>query len=238
MLFRSEEKIDKLNDFHIKKNYVKKSLNEIIYENLKGKILRGDISSDDRLQEDNLTKEYETSRTPIRDALRRLEHENIIEKLHYGGYKVKDLTMKNIEDIFGIRRVLESYAASLATLRMTEDDVKKMEAILRKSQEALVNKDYGAFIELNTEFHLSLYSASKSEYLLRILQNLRDYFYRYRKIILKTKSNLEDSLKNHEMMIQKMKEGDQDAVEHLVKEHVNRALKVLKKEMNKSGLGL
>ena len=92
-------KTDELNDFHIQKNYVKKSLNEIIYENLKGKILRGDISSDDRLQEDNLTKAYDTSRTPIRDALRRLEHENIIEKLHYGGYKVKDLTMKDIDDI-------------------------------------------------------------------------------------------------------------------------------------------
>ena len=153
----------------------------------------------------------------------------------YGGYKVKDLTMKEIEDIFGIRYVLESYAASLATLRMTEDDVTKMEEILRKSQVALANTDYDAFIELNTEFHVSLYAASKSEHLLRILQNLRDYFYRYRKIILKTKSNLEDSLKNHEMMIQKMKEGNQDAVELLVKEHVNSALEALKKEMKKNG---
>lgn len=178
---------------------MKKNLNEIIYENLKGKILRGDISSDDRLQEDNLTKESETSRTPIGDALRRLEHENVIEKLHYGGYKVEELTMKDIDEILGIRCVLESYSASLATQRITEDDIEKMEDILRKSQEALENMDYDAFIKLNTEFNTTLYAASKSENLLRILQNLRDYFYRYRKIILKTRSNLEDSLKNHEM---------------------------------------
>jgi DNA-binding GntR family transcriptional regulator len=119
---------------------------------------------------------------------------------------------------------------------MTEDDVKKMEAILKKSREALANMDFDTFIELNTEFHLSLYAASKNEYLLRILQNLRDYFYRYRKIILKTKSNLEDSLKNHEMMILKMKEGERHTVEHLVKEHVNGALKALKKEIKQSGL--
>jgi DNA-binding GntR family transcriptional regulator len=117
---------------HIQKRNIK-----FIYENLKGKILRGDISSDDRLQEDNLTKEYETSRTPIGEPLRRLEDENVIEKLHYGGYKVKELTMKDIDEIFGIRCILESYAASLATQRITEDDIEKMEDILRKSQEAL-----------------------------------------------------------------------------------------------------
>ena len=221
-------------DFVVKRNYAKKGLNEIIYEDLKRKIFRGDVFSDGRLQEDNLTKDYGTSRTPIRDALRRLEQEKIIEKLHYGGYKVKGLSIKDVEEIFGIRSVLESYAASLATGRITKDDITRMETIIKKSQEALDNTDYEAFIELNTEFHACLYAAGKSEHLLRILQNLWDYFYRYRKVILRTRHNMEDSLKNHMIMMEKMKEGDRETVERLVREHVDKALLVLKEELRKT----
>lgn len=222
-------------DFNLLRNYAKKTLSEIIYEDLKGKILRGEISSSERLQEDNLAKDYKTSRTPIRDALRKLEQESIIEKLYYGGYEVKELTLEDIEEIFGIRGVLESYAAVLATSRITEGEILEMEDILAKSAEAIKNKDYDAFVELNTEFHACLYNASRSKHLLRILGNLWDDFYRYRKIIFRTKASMEDSFKGHKMMIRKMKEGDSQAVERLVRDHVNRALRDLKKELHKKG---
>ena len=144
-------------------NFARKRLSEIIYEDLKHKIQRGSISSEERLQEDNLTKDYGTSRTPIRDALRKLEQENVIEKLPYGGYRVREFSMDVIEDVFGIRTVLESYAAVLATRRIAEPELKRMEKVLNKSEKALENNDYEEFIELNTEFHAQLYNASRSE---------------------------------------------------------------------------
>jgi DNA-binding GntR family transcriptional regulator len=222
-------------DFGVIRNYAKKTLNEIIYEDLKDKILRGDIPSKKRLQEDNLTKDYETSRTPIRDALRKLEQENIIEKLPYGGYEIKDVDIEEIEEIFGIRSVLESYAASLATKRITEAEVEKIEEILVRAKEALKNDDYETFIDLDTEFHTSFYKASRSEHLVRILLNLWDYFIRYRKIAFLTKPNLEDSLKGHQIILKKLKEGDQKAVENLVREHVNNALYKVKVGLKKDG---
>jgi len=211
----------------------KKSLNDIVYENLKKKILTGEISQDQRLQEDNLAKNSGLSRTPFRDALRRLEQENIIEKLKYGGYKVKELTLKEISELFGIRSVLESYAAFLASQRITKLDIKRMERLIEKSKEASEKEDYELFTDLNTQFHDYLYAASKSEHLLKILQNLRDYFFRYRKVILQTKTNLDDSIRDHEMMIEKMKKGDHEKVEKLVKEHISRALEALKKRNKK-----
>ena len=87
---------DRTEDFVARRNNAKKTLNQIIYEDLKGKILRGDILSKERLQEDNLAQDYKTSRTPIRDALRKLEHENIIEKLPYGGYEIKEVAIEEI----------------------------------------------------------------------------------------------------------------------------------------------
>ena len=211
-------------DFRVIRNSAKKTLNEIIYEDLKDKILRGEILSKERLQEDNLAKDYETSRTPIRDALRKLEQENIIEKLPYGGYEIKDVDIAEIEEIFGIRVVLESYAASLATEKITEAEIEEIEEILAREQEALQNDDYETFINLDTEFHTSFYKASRSEHLLRILLNLWDYFIRYREVAFLTYPNLEDSLNGHWMILNKLKERDQKAVESLVREHVNSAL--------------
>ncbi len=215
------------------KTYLKRNLNEIIYQKLKENILRGNISSDKKLQEDNLTQDFNTSRTPIRDALRRLEQENIIEKLRYGGYKIKEVSFKEIEEVYGIRCALESHAASLATRRIKKKDIKKLELILEESRKAADEEDYDAFVKLNTEFHRFLYLASDSELLVKILQNVWDYFYRYRKIILSEREHLQQSIKDHSKMIEKMKAGDSEAVEKLVRDHVNNAFEVLKQQMDK-----
>ncbi|MFH1490430.1 MAG: GntR family transcriptional regulator [Pseudomonadota bacterium] len=225
--------LDQSVDFGVMRQYAKKTLNEIIYDDLKEKILKGAISFEERLQEDNLAKDYETSRTPIRDALRKLEQENIIEKLPYGGYRIREVDVEEIEEIFGIRGVLESYAASLATQKISEIDLQEIEGILVKSQKAIDMEDYDAFIDLDSEFHNRLYKASRNDHLLRILQNLWDYFIRFRKISFYAKLTMELSLKDHRMIIQSMKAGNQKAVERLVKEHVNRALSNQKKGLKK-----
>jgi DNA-binding GntR family transcriptional regulator len=220
-------------DIGAQTNFARKRLSEIIYEDLKHKIQRGAISVEERLQEDNLTKNYATSRTPIRDALRKLEQENIIEKLPYGGYQVKELTMDAVEEVFGIRGVLEGYAAVLATQRATEAEIKEMDDILAKSEKALREDDYETFIESNTEFHAKLYSASRSEHLQKLLRNLTDYFYRYRKIIDRTRSHLKDSHRGHKKMMEKMKERDESAVEAVVREHIRQALRTFQKVRTK-----
>ena len=141
---------------------------------------------------------------------------------------MKELTMNAVEEVFGIRGVLEGYAAVLATQRITEAEIEEMEEILLRSERALQENDYEAFIESNTEFHAKLYSASRSEHLLKLLQNLLDYFYRYRNIIDRTRSHLEDSHRGHRMMIEKMRERDENAVEVIVREHIRQALRAFK----------
>jgi len=212
---------------------MRQNLSDIIYNDIKEKILKGEILSDFKLQEDNLTENYNTSRTPIRDALRRLEQENLIEKLHYGGYKIKELSLREIQEIYGIRRALESYAASLATQRVKLKDIEKLEEILDQSRKAADENDYAAFIHLNTEFHRYLYFLSDSEMLIKILQNVWDYFYRYRRLILNEKHHLEAAIRDHEAMIEKMKIKDSKAVEKLVKDHVDDALGVLLEQLKK-----
>lgn len=220
-------------DFGAIKNYAKKTLGEIIYEDLKDKVVRGELLANQRLQEDNLAKDYETSRTPIRDALRKMEHENIIEKLPYGGYQIREVNVEEIEEIFGIRSVLESYAASLATKRISDVEIQRIENILTMSQKAIDTDDYDTFVDLDSEFHRLLYKACRSEHLLRILQHLWDYFIRYRKVSFYSKLTMENSIKDHRLIIEKMKAGNQRAVESLVKKHVNKALNNQKEGLKK-----
>lgn len=224
LIGNGKDKTESSLDFGVIRNYTKKTLSEIIYKDLKDKVVKGEVLTSQRLQEDNLAKDYKTSRTPIRDALRKMEQENIIEKLPYGGYQIREVNVEEIEEIFGIRSVLESYAASLATERISEVGIQRIGNIINMSQKAIDNVEYDAFIDLDSEFHRLLYEASESEHLLRILQHLWDYFIRYRKASFYSKLTMEVSLNDHRMIIEKMKAGEQRAVESLVKDHVNRAL--------------
>jgi DNA-binding GntR family transcriptional regulator len=224
---------DIVQDFKFLREISDRPLGEIIYGYVKKKIMRGDISHGQKLSESALVKTLGVSRTPIRYALDRLDQEKFIRKLTYGGYEIKQLTRKDIEEIFGIRGVLESYAASLATKRMTKRMLKKLQQILLTSRNALGNQDPEEFIELNTKFHDTLYKAGGSEQLYVMIQNLHDYLCGYRKLILSRETNRKDSLRDHETMIEAMSMGDGDSVERLVRQHVARALNVLLIEMEK-----
>ena len=168
--------VDIVGDFHFVKEISTQPLGEIIHGYLKKMIMRGDISDNQRLSEGELVKMMGVSRTPIRHALERLEQERFIRKLSYGGYEIKRLTRKDIEEIYGIRSVLESYAASLATKRVTQATLRKLEQIIQRSRTALEKDDLDESVELNTRFHDSLYQASGSEQLYLMIQNLGTWY--------------------------------------------------------------
>lgn len=232
------DNLDSIKEFERIRDVAKRSLGQIIYETLRRSILREDISSGQRLVEEKLAKSLGASRTPVREALQRLEQENLIVKLSYGGYEIKRFTLKDIEEIFGIRSILESYAASLATKRIHEGSVEELEGILAESRQALADGDIEVFIQLNTTFHDRLYKASESEHLYRMIHDLRDYFYRYRRIILHVKGMPEVSLRDHERMIQAMRDGDEKAVESLVREHVTRGMNIVMQEIKEGRLSI
>ncbi len=211
----------------------KKSLSESVYDILKQSIVNGDISPKDRLVEERIAKYIGTSRTPVREALKRLEQEDLIEKADYGGYRVKRFSQKEIKEVFEIRSILESYAAVLATRRVKQEALTVLENIIKRSEKALSFKDVEKFITLNTEFHDSLYKASESNRLYKMINELRDHFYRYRRIILLIDGMPEVSLKDHKMMLDAMKNKDEERVNILVKEHILRGMKTVLRHMNK-----
>ncbi len=133
------------------RNY--KPLGEVVFEYLRSSILNGDLKPGERLMEIQLAEQLGVSRTPVREAIRKLEKEKFVEMIPRKGAYVADLTAKDILDVLEIRTILEGFASSLAALRMTDEEVDALEQTLIDFNEYLEDLDRPGMIEKDNQFH-------------------------------------------------------------------------------------
>ncbi len=169
----------KLNKLEIR-NY--KPLGEIVFEYLRESILNGDLRPGERLMEISLAEQLGVSRTPVREAIRKLEKEKFVEMLPRKGAYVADLTAKDILDVLEMRINLEGFAAALAAERMTDGEISLLEASLKDFQDAVSRQDRLIMVEKDNEFHDRIFQATKNNKLIEIVKDLHDQFQRFRLI--------------------------------------------------------
>jgi DNA-binding GntR family transcriptional regulator len=209
----------------------KKSLGRNVYERLKQAIVKGEFPSQARVVESRVAGALGISRTPVREAMHKLEREGLLRQSPSGGFYVVGLTRKDIEETFGIRSVLESYAARLAALQHKEKDLGPLE---RKIEEFGASLDRGRFqdlLRINTDFHDLLYALSLSPKLIKIINDLRDPIYRFRKVILKVEEMARKSNEDHRLMLELIRRRDAEAVEILVRDHILKGQDVVLREL-------
>lgn len=205
----------------------RKSLGQHVFENLKKAIIKGDMTPGGRLVESRLAETLGISRTPVREAIHKLEREGYLQKLPRGGFSVLGLSRDDVEETFGIRSVLESYAARLAAEKYQQADLKPLEHKIKMYQQHLDRKNLDALPDINTDFHDLLYELSRSPKLIHMINNLRDQIYRFRHIILKNEELAKMSNEDHKYMLERIKQGDAQGVECLVREHLARGQKAV-----------
>ncbi len=205
----------------------RKSLGQHVFENLKGAIVKGDIPPGGRLIESRLAETLGISRTPVREAIHKLEREGYLRKLSRGGFSVLGLSLEDVEETFGIRGVLESYAARLAAQNHRKTDLKPLEKKIKLYQKHLDCKDLDALPDINTEFHDLLYALSRSPKLIHMINNLRDQIYRFRQLILRDEKMAKMSNEDHKDMLERIRQRDADGVERLVRDHLTRGKKAV-----------
>jgi len=179
---------------------VRKSMGQYVFENLKKTIISGRISPGQRLIESRIADALDISRTPVREAIHKLEREGYLKKLPRGGFAVLGMSRKDIEETFGIRSVLESYAARLAAIKHKEEELEPLEAKAEKYLVCLNRGEMDALPKINTEFHDLLYVMSRSPKLEKMISDLKD----------------------HKLMLESIRKRDADGVEKLVREHILR----------------
>jgi DNA-binding GntR family transcriptional regulator len=209
----------------------RKPLGHYVFENLKKAIVRGDFSPGNRLVESRIAEAMGISRTPVREAIHKLEREGLVKKLPRGGFTVLNLTREEIEETFGIRSVLESYAARLAAIKHQRQELEPLEEKIEEFQYHLNRGEMEALLQINTEFHALLYAMSRSPKLIKLINDLQDQIYRFRRIILRIKMMAKTSNDDHRHMLRAMKSRDADRVETLVKQHILRGQKIVLREL-------
>ena len=205
----------------------RKSLGQHVFENLKNAIIKGDVLPGSRLIESRLAETLGISRTPVREAMHKLEREGYLCKLPQGGFSLLGLSRDEVEETFGIRGALESYAARLAAEKHQPSDLEPLEQKIRIYQKHLDSKDLDALTDINTEFHDLLYALSKSPKLIKMINNLQDQIYRFRQLILKDEKLAIMSNNDHKDMLALIRQRDAEGVEQLVREHLARGQKAV-----------
>ncbi|OQY50371.1 MAG: hypothetical protein B6230_06440 [Desulfobacteraceae bacterium 4572_89] len=215
----------------------RKSLGQDVFEYLKRAIIDQTIEPGSRLVESKIAEMLGISRTPLREALHKLEREDWIEKIPSGGFQVVTLTKEDIEQTFGIRSVLEAYAARLAAENHHDSDLIPLEKKMKEYQTGLEKsgtKESDKLHKINTDFHDLLYALSQSPKLIKMINQLRAQISRFRQIILKQDEYAHKSNDDHVKMLEAMKNRDGEAVERLVRDHIikgkNAVLTQLKQE--------
>jgi len=220
------------NTYGVLKVSKRKPLREEVYDSLKKSILHGKVKAGQRLIEEQLANQIGISRTPVREAFHKLERDDLVTRLPKGGFAVRQFTKEDVEEIFGIRSALESYAAYLATLHITPDKVSALERKVEESENALKKNDDEKIIQLHTEFHDLLYKSCKSKKLIEMINNYRDYFYRYRSALLHAPNGFKTSIADHRQMLEAMKRKNPRVVERLVRSHLDRGMEIVLKEIS------
>ncbi len=206
-------------------------LRERVYSGIKNSILTGELEPHTRLIEENLAEAMRASRTPVREAFRKLEEEGLIYRRPRGGYAVKGVTEEDVDEIFGLRSVLEGYAGFLAASRITREELKSLKDIIRQQEACLKNLRAEEFIELDTQFHDVLHRAAKNARLYALLQGLRDSMYRYRVMILRYHPDPGVAVEDHKKTVQGMKARNARQVEALIRRHMNRGKNLIKRKL-------
>lgn len=204
-------------------------LREVVFMTLRKQILRGDLKPGERLMEIALAKKLGVSRTPIREAIRMLEHEELVVMIPRRGAHVADISRQELNDVLEVRMALEVLAARKACVRMTQEEIADLDAAESRF-EALVARedvDINELGEADEQFHDIIYHATRNRRLIQLLNNLREQMYRFRVEYLKDPGVREELIREHSGMIRAFRAKNMEDCVEITGRHIENQQKTI-----------
>lgn len=202
-------------------------LRDVVFNTLREAILRGELKPGERLMEIQLANKLGVSRTPIREAIRKLELEGLVLMIPRKGAEVAQITEKSLRDVLEVRRALENLAVQLACLRMSPQTLAGLKAAARAFEEILGGEDVTAVAEADVAFHDVIYMATDNQRLISLLNNLREQMYRYRVEYLKKKECHKQLLWEHQEIIRAIEAGEIDVATKITEQHIDNQVEAV-----------
>ena len=196
-------------------------LRDVVFNTLRKAILRGNLEPGERLREIHLADKLGVSRTPIREAIRKLELEGLVVMIPRKGAVVAEITEKSLRDVLEVRRALEALAVRLACEKILDAEVEELKVAAERFEEALETGDVTAFAEADVRFHDIIYRATDNQRLIQLLYNLREQMYRYRVEYLKREDAHETLLEEHQAIIETIEKRDVAKAVEAVRTHIH-----------------
>ena len=196
------------------------SLSDRILNLIEKAILSGSIKPGERLIETELAKNLGISKSPVREALKRLEGDGIVKLEPRKGYFVRDIDRKSIEEFFDIMFIFEPTSAVMSLKKKSETVCTEIDELLHNMERCLRKKDYESYRALNDQFHGLFHDLTENEWLIKISQMLQKQAYILRSLSLYTKDRFSSTIDEHKAIADAYKKGDKNMLEKAVKNHL------------------
>ena len=207
-------------------------LREVVCESLREAIRTGKLKPGERLMEIQLSEELGVSRTPVREAIRKLDQEGYIVMMPRRGAYVANMSIRDVNEIFEIRTALESLSNGLAAERITTEELETLQHLLVQIGRYIKEGDMDRIVETDIKFHDLLYQASRNRRLEGIISNLREQLTRFRTLSMSYPGRLEATLEEHRAMVDAIAQGNMKAAQQAAERHMERSEQTLMDAMD------
>ena len=196
-------------------------LRDVVFNTLRDAILTGKLVPGERLMENQLAEKLGVSRTPVREALRMLELENLVELVPRKGAQVLDMSEKDITNILEVRSALEGLATSVACKKMSKEDLQQLKNMEVDFEKAVADNDVERFVDIDEDFHDLIFAATENDKLINIFRNLRIQLYRYRMAQAKNnETSMSTIVAHHRSIIRAIENHDAEEGASIAQGHI------------------
>ncbi|WP_201597439.1 GntR family transcriptional regulator [Psychrobacter fulvigenes] len=192
-----------------------------ISKKIQDEIVYGHLTPGTKLDEVKLCEQYGVSRTPIRDALKLLASEGLVEIRPRRGAVIPTLNIVTLFEMFEVMAYLEGMCGRLAARRINEEEKIELLALHNQCKEYLTEDNTESYYEANRRFHFFLYQLSHNSFLIEQASNLHNRLHPYRRLQLRVNNRMQHSFDEHQKIVDAITNSDEDLAESLLKEHVS-----------------
>ena len=196
-------------------------LRDVVFNTLRKAILTGELKAGERLMEIHLAKQLGVSRTPIREAIRKLELEGLVVMMPRRGAEVAQITEKDLKDVLEVRRALDALCAELACDRITQEEKVQLKDACDKFEEATRTGDATTIAGADVQLHNIIVEATGNRRLIQLINNLSEQMYRYRFEYIKEEDKHNNLVEEHRMIYDGIINNDKEMAAKAARLHID-----------------
>lgn len=202
-------------------------LRDVVFNTLRQAILTGELKPGERLMEIHLANRLGVSRTPIREAIRKLELEGLVTMIPRRGAEVAQITEKSMNDVLEVRRALDVLCVELACDRISDEELEELKNACSSFEQAVKTKDAKKIAQADVTLHDIIVHATGNQRLIQLVNNLSEQMYRYRFEYIKDFSQHERLVEEHRIIYESIVKKDKETAAREAKTHIDNQKKAI-----------